>query len=335
MSALLVPPLDIPSAWAQSAAEILQRRWHTILVLGAADRGKSSYCRFLVHHCLTAGQRVALLDADVGQKAIGPPATLTLGYPQPEQLLDAVPPAAWYFVGATTPVGHLLPVIVGVRHLLDTARATYRIVNTTGFVQGVGRVLKSYKIEAVQPDVIIALEHGRELRALLQPYQHCRILYLPTSAQAAVKHPAQRQAARQRAFGAYFTAARPVELPLRQVLFQRGRLFTGRRVAHPDFVYAERTPEGFLAVGSAAQAAHDSAHVLPVGFERSLLCGVADRRNVGLGLAIVQHIDFARETLALYTPVPAAQIRVLQWGGLYVQPDGREGGPAVPRALLG
>lgn len=309
MSAALEPALDIPPAWAQAAAEILQHRWRTILVLGAADRGKSTYCRFLSHFLLEAGQRVALVDADVGQKSIGPPAALTLGYPQPGQPLETVTPAAWYFVGATSPVGHLLPVIVGVRQLLDVARVPYRLVNTTGLVQGVGRALKSYKIEAVQPDAIIAIEQHRELRALLQPYRHFRILYLPASDHAVVKSPAQRQAARQRAFSAYFAQATTVELPLRQVLFQRGRLFTGRRVTHPDFVYAERSPEGLLAVGHAAQVGE---HVLPLGFERSLLCGVADRRNAGLGLAIVQQIDFARETLTLYTPVPAAQIRVLQ-----------------------
>ena len=32
--------------------------------------------------------------------------------------------------------------IVGVRQLVDTARAAYIIINTTGFVTGPGRVLK-------------------------------------------------------------------------------------------------------------------------------------------------------------------------------------------------
>ena len=36
-------------------------------------------------------------------------------------------------------------------------------------------------------------------------------------------------------------------------------------------------------------------HVLPVGFERHLLCGAANRRNEGVGLALIVHIDFARD----------------------------------------
>ena len=74
--------------------------------------------------------------------------------------------------------------------------------------------------------------------------------------------------------------------------------------------------------------------VLPVGFERHLLCGVANRRNEGVGLAIVMHIDFARETITLRTPVPAAQIKVMQFGTLYIQEDGRELGYHVPRGLF-
>ena len=74
--------------------------------------------------------------------------------------------------------------------------------------------------------------------------------------------------------------------------------------------------------------------VLPVGFERHLLCGVANRRNEGVGLALIMHIDFTRETITLRTPVPAAQIKVVQFGTLYVQGDGRELGYHVPRGLF-
>jgi polynucleotide 5'-hydroxyl-kinase GRC3/NOL9 len=326
--------LDIPPAWDWSADQIIRHKWRKILVLGAVDRGKSTYCRFLIRRCLETGQRVAVLDTDVGQKDIGPPATLTLGYPEVAQSLAEVPPVAWYFLGATSPAAHLLPMIVGVRQLLDTARAAYIIINTTGFVTGPGRVLKSYKIEAVRPDVIVALEHGRELRTLLQAYRHYHILRLPASAYATPKTFEQRRAARERAFGRYFATASTVELALRQVIFQRALLFTGRKLERKDFLYAEHTAEGILAIAAEEPADTPGVHVLPVGFERHLLCGVANRRNEGVGLALIMHIDFARETITLRTPVPAAQIKVVQFGTLYVQADGREFGYHVPRGLF-
>src|SRR5215831_8902578 len=275
------PPIDIPPPGEWSASQSVQHRWRKVLVVGAVDRGKSTYCAFLSRRCLETGQRVAVVDTDVGQKDMGPPATLTLGYPEVAQSLAEVPPVAWYFLGATSPAGHLLPMIVGVRQLLDTARASYIIINTTGFVTGPGRVLKGYKIEAVRPDVIVALEHGRELRALLQAYRHYRILRVPASAYATPKTTEQRRAARERAFGTYFATASTVELALRQVIFQRALLFTGRKLEQKDFLYAEHTAEGILAI--AAEELSDTpgvrtdtpgVRVLPVGFERHLLCGV-------------------------------------------------------------
>src|SRR5512139_1849639 len=68
--------LDIPAAWARSADTILRNRWRTILVLGATDRGKSTYCAVLGARLSHARRRVALVDADVGQKDVGPPATI-------------------------------------------------------------------------------------------------------------------------------------------------------------------------------------------------------------------------------------------------------------------
>ena len=326
--------LDIPPAWDWSADQIVRHKWRTILILGAVDRGKSTYCRFLTRRCLETGRRVAVVDTDVGQKDIGPPATLTLGYPEVAQSLTEVAPVAWYFIGATSPAGHLLPMIVGARQLVDAAQADSIIINTTGFVTGPGRALKSYKIEAVRPDVIVALEHGGELRPLLQAYRHYRILRLPTSTYAVTKTFEQRRTARARAFGRYFAPASAVELALRQVIFQRALLFTGRKLAQKNCLYAEHTAAGILTVAAGHQADTAGARVLPVGFERHLLCGVANRRNEGVGLALIMHIDFTRETITLRTPVPVAQIKVVQFGTLYLQMDGRELGYHVPRGLF-
>jgi polynucleotide 5'-kinase involved in rRNA processing len=43
-----------------------------------------------------------------------------------------------------------------------------------------------------------------------------------------------------------------------------------------------------------------------------------------VGLAIVICIDFSRESLTLYTPVPKARIRLVLFGDLYLDQDGHE-----------
>ena len=326
--------MDIPVAWEQSATQIVQHKWRKVLVLGGIDRGKSTYCRFLSQRCLEAGIRVAVIDADVGQKDIGPPTTLTLGYPQADVPWTQIRPAAMYFVGATSPVGHLLPMIVGLRHLLDAARASAVIINTTGLIHDVGRVLKSYKIEAVQPDVIVAIEQGRELTAITRAYRHYRLLRIPPSLRAVSKTSQQRKEARERAFGAYFASAREVCLALRRVVMQRSLLFTGKRLSSPGEHYAEQTAEGVIAIDKNPAGREGArATVLPAGFERNLLCGVAGRRNQGLGLAIIERINFTNDSLTLLTPVPAVDIHVVQFGNMYLTPDGQELGAKPPRGL--
>jgi polynucleotide 5'-kinase involved in rRNA processing len=51
---------------------------------------------------------------------------------------------------------------------------------------------------------------------------------------------------------------------------------------------------------------------------------VADECNRGVGLALIQSIDFDRRTVLLVSPVPVEKVRVLQVGDLYVGLDGRE-----------
>ncbi|HEY7490357.1 MAG TPA: Clp1/GlmU family protein [Candidatus Tectomicrobia bacterium] len=276
--------IDIPASWTWSAAEIAQRRWRKVLIIGAVDRGKSTYCAFLSRYLMAAGWRVAIVDADIGQKDIGPPATITLGYP--DASLARVPPAALYFVGAVSPVGHLLPMVLGTRRLVDAAQGEFVLINTTGLVQGVGRVLKGYKIEAVRPDVIVAVEQSTELQPITRAYRHYRTLRIQPSTSAMVKTSEQRREARERAFGSYFQTATEAVLPCRSLIFQR--------------------------------------RDVPTGFTQHLLCGVADRRNKGLGLAIIIELDWSRGTIVLLTPVAAESIRIIQGGDLYLTPDGYE-----------
>ena len=286
--------IDIPPSWSRSVEHILRHRWRKILVIGAGDRGKSTYCHVLCEHLLTAGHTVALVDADIGQKDVGPPAAITLGYPTLGQPLKHTSPAGWYFVGAVSPIRHLLPMVVGTQQLIEQAQAQRVVVNTTGLVHGVGRVLKAFVIEAVRPDVIVAIARGRELSAVLAPYRHARTFRLPPSEQARLKTREQRRANRERAFATYFAAAHALTLPWRQVQLQRTLLFSGTRVPQADVRYAERTAEGLLAIADTDAPHLPDVTVIPTGFERHLLCGVADGRGRGIGLAILSHIDWDR-----------------------------------------
>jgi polynucleotide 5'-hydroxyl-kinase GRC3/NOL9 len=316
--------LHIPEPWRQSAATILEDRPRVILVLGGGDVGKSSYCRFLITELLAAGHRIAFVDADVGQKDVGPPATVTLGYAAGTAGQWVVAPEAFYFVGSTSPAGRMLPLVLGTAQLVIAADAPFVIVDTTGYIEGTGRVLKSYKIEAVRPDLMVAIEKRGELEAILRSHRTYRTIRVRPSRKARLREWWERDEARMKAFAAYFMEARQFEVDLDMLTFQRSLLFTGEPVIIEGALYAERTAEGVVAVAENALPGVEVAKRLRPGFERNLLCGVAEGCNRGVGLALIQSIDFHRRTVLLMSPVPVEKVRVLQVGDLYVGLDGHE-----------
>ncbi|MEW5791701.1 MAG: hypothetical protein AB1790_09550 [Pseudomonadota bacterium] len=110
--------LHVPSAWARSADSLLRRRWGRILVLGAVGRGKAVTAPFSASVSWRPAAWRLWWTRMWGQKDIGPPACITLGYLEPGRPLAALAPAAFYFVGAVSPRGHLLPMLVVARRLL-------------------------------------------------------------------------------------------------------------------------------------------------------------------------------------------------------------------------
>ncbi|KPV40239.1 hypothetical protein AN478_08970 [Thiohalorhabdus denitrificans] len=323
-------PLDIPRDWVRAAEAMLAAGGGRIVVAGAADRGKSSFCRYLTGRFLEAGKEVALLDADIGQKDLGPPAALTLGFRAPGREPEDGP-HAFYFVGAVSPRGHFLPVAVGAGRLLAQAGAQPVIVNTDGLVHGPGRILRHYQMEALDPDHVVALEAEGEAGAVPAPLG-ATVHRLRPAPSARPRSPAERKAARQRAFRAHFRNAGRAVLDLETFHLERCLLFSGRTVDPGGFLHAEETPEGPLVVGN-RPVPDGTTKRLPAGFERDLLCGVLDADGRCLGLARLARLDFRTRRLTLWTPVPPTRIRGLQLGDLYVDAEGRELARSRPRHL--
>jgi polynucleotide 5'-hydroxyl-kinase GRC3/NOL9 len=151
----------------------LGRRGVTFLV-GGLDSGKTTLARRIARAGIDGGIQVGYLDADIGQSTVGPPTTVglrvcrTAGDLETEALAKADHLA---FVGTTSPQGHLLPLVVGSRLMLDRARvegAELVVVDTTGLVSGVyGQLLKFHKIGVLQPDLVVGVQRGEELQPLL------------------------------------------------------------------------------------------------------------------------------------------------------------------------
>jgi len=213
----------------------------TVMLIGGLDSGKSTLARALLGAALAAGRRSAYLDADLGQKCVGPPGTIGLKMIAnaedlgPDRLMRA---DGLSFVGATSPQGHLLPVVTGTATLLGRARengAELVVVDTSGFVSGIyGQLLKYHKVEMVRPDVVVGLQRGEELAPLLGVIQR----FFPSEVDALGVHPdvrpssvEQRAESRKLSMRAYFSGelhrwrVKPtVFMPALPPLFDLGQL---------------------------------------------------------------------------------------------------------------
>ena len=213
--------MEIPGAWEQIDLAGLRG---VLIVIGAPDVGKSTFARYLYRRLCAASRRVAFLDGDPGQSALGPPATMTLAMGREGE--DAWPPSGkiWRrFVGAVSPVRHMLPVVVGAARLVQAAQDSAAgagteivVYDTTGLVNPVqgGPALKLAKVDLLRPTVVFGIQRDRELEPVLGPLRHSRVRVVELRPSLAVqpRDLLTRQAHRASQFARAFAAARPVRI---------------------------------------------------------------------------------------------------------------------------
>jgi len=198
----------------QSIVDRIAESGGVVVLVGGIDSGKTTLGRSIAAAGVRSGRSVAFLDADLGQKTVGPPACVGLRMVRDEHDLDAgegLQPDDLSFVGSTSPQGQLLPLVVGTGLLQARAQelgADLVVVDTSGLVSGVyGQILKFHKIELLRPDVVIGLARGEELDPLLGIVRR----FFPTDVVTLQVHPdvgstsvEERAKRREEAMRAYF-----------------------------------------------------------------------------------------------------------------------------------
>ena len=257
------PSSDIhaPEAWQGLAEADLPP---TVVVIGRTDRGKSTLVRWLARQWALRGYRVGWVDADVGQSVLGLPATQNLAVLDGESAGDPRVVAS-FFVGAASPRGYMLPCVVGVRRLVDRARSLgcdRILVDTTGLVapsEG-GVALKTWKVEALAPAAVVALERDGELTPILAPMEadpRVEVHRLEPCGAVRARPPEERAERRARLFRAYLAGGTVRDLDRhRLALYGLGRIRPGRLAG---FVDAEGLCVG---VGVVIEAGPDALRVL-------------------------------------------------------------------------
>jgi polynucleotide 5'-hydroxyl-kinase GRC3/NOL9 len=210
-------------------------------------------------------------------------------------------PDALAFVGATSPQGHLLPLVTGAARLLARARAEGAdlvVVDTSGLVSGIyGQLVKFHKVEMLEPDLVVGLRRGEELDPVLgviQRFFATDVVALgvhPDVRATSVEHRAQH---REDAMRSYFGNSlqrfriRPtVFMPALPPLFdlaQLDRLLVGLSDGEGGYTgvgYLEHSAEeGILRLISPVAAAPKALRLGSVRLEESYRVKRVDLRNL-------------------------------------------------------
>ena len=161
----------VPDSWMETAQTILETGRGKAVVVGNVDSGKSAFCTILANLALESGMKTGILDADLGQSDIGPPATIGYGIVESHLVsLSEVTPALLYFIGYISPEPVTLRVIDGIEKLLNNAKKVdMLVVNTDGWVLDDQAVIyKKLIIDSIEPDYVVGIGKESEIKPLLQ-----------------------------------------------------------------------------------------------------------------------------------------------------------------------
>jgi len=268
----------ISGSWASLLDRLADTDWQRLIVIGAPDRGKSTFCHLLLERLHAREIAALLLDTALAEKLMGPPACLSLGGFDGKSFKSE----ADYFIGGLDASKRMAAMLAGLARLADKAPRDARLVIDTGnCVHSVGRRLKRLKIDALQPDVIIALGLDAELEPLLATCPQEKVHRLPTAEEAKPRNAMARALERLEAFRAVFAGA--------------------STIAFTDLIIEPWDAEAFE------------------GLDGEFLCGLLDGAGEMLGLGILTQADLERHAAELFTAVLPDQVRRLRIGMAFTE----------------
>lgn len=191
-----------------------------VIVVGPMDSGKSSLCRMLLSWSCKQGWKPTFVDLDIGQGSITIPGCIAATpIEMPIDAVEGIPlemPIV-YFYGHTTPNVNAELYKVLVKELARTlerqfsgnaeSRAAGMVINTMGWVEGLGYELLLHAIETFNANVVLVL--GQEklcsmLKEVLKSKPNVDVVKLHKSGGVVLRNTKVRQKARSFRIREYF-----------------------------------------------------------------------------------------------------------------------------------
>ena len=343
----------IPQSWKNSAEKILglKKKLLTVMILGKADVGKSGYCTFLANMALKNRLKVAVVDGDLGQSDVGPPASIGFGrIKRPIKDLFEVNAEGVYFIGVTTPSGVMEKVIDSLammkREAQERTDAGFLIVNTDGWVEGEDAA--KYKLaltEHVNPDIVVGIQQQDELTNILSNLK-TETITVETPQAIKQRDREKRKVLRELGYKKYLKGAKVLTFPLSWMRIEGVPLGTGvspRKLQMNKIqdllglspLHSEETSTTILLVLGTQQWVHrdrikaieenfgKKVRVIREGDEEGLLVSLQNIDGNFSGIGILHGIDYQRKTMKVYTPAKG-KVSAISVGQIKLDKDCRE-----------
>ncbi len=321
-----------------------------ILLMGGGDTGKTSLITYLANKSFENGYKTAVLDLDVGQHDIGPPCTIGLGILK-ESVYDLkdVPIESLFFVGNTSPSGHMIRCLAGIGRLLEEAlKNDVILIDTSGWIKGnAARSYKTSKIELIKPNLIVGIQKESEIEHLLKPfYEIIPIHRLSVSKNIHIRNFNDRRFLREVSFRDYFLNATSRSFNCNEINFAYCLFKTGNKpdestlksieeILDLKSKYCEISKDGIFFVQDEEKFWKldnlnllkekynvQYIHIVQLDIEKGILVGLVGN-NIHYGTGIIEEIDYEENIIKIFTPVKEI-IDQIQFGSLRISKSGVE-----------
>ena len=215
----------------ETAKQLLSRdfmRKGTCLVLGSTDTGKTTLIAAVAEHAASK-QPIGIVDADIGQSHIGPPATVGWAIVDgPQMDFSRLAIGGISFVGDIAPTGHLLQLTAAIIQSVQQSSklAELIIIDTPGFIYGPAALALWWTMQRIlQPELILAVERNDELSDILGglQYHNSKLERIKCPPQLPTKSPQERRKYRQNQWNKYFRNSCLYNIKLSDVATQISR----------------------------------------------------------------------------------------------------------------
>ena len=141
------------------------------MLIGGLDTGKTTLAFQAIRMAIADGRTPVLVDADIGNSTIGPPACVGMKVFRRESDIEHLGTVdGLHFVGTVTPSRLVLQHVVATAVMVERARQVgdVVIIDTTAVASGVaGETLKYHKAELCRPEMVVALQRGGEMEPVV------------------------------------------------------------------------------------------------------------------------------------------------------------------------